>query len=41
MKAVTKMVQTKKKKIKIIKDRQTRKTEPVAQIPNDTNPVNL
>ena len=30
-----------KKKKKKLKDRQTRKIEPVALIPNDTNPVNL
>ena len=41
MKAVTKMVRTKKKIIKIITGRQTKKIEPVARIPNDTNPVNL
>ena len=41
MKAVNKMVRTKKKIVKIIKDRQTRKIEPVALIPNDMNPVNL
>ena len=33
MKAVTNMVRTKKKILKIIKDRQTRKIEPVALIP--------
>ena len=43
MKVVTKMVRSKKIIIIIIiiKDRKTRKIEPVALIPNDTNPVNL
>ena len=38
---MTKMVRTKKIIIILIKDRRLQKIEPVALIPNDTNPVNL
>ena len=41
MEVVTKLGSDKEVKKKSIKDRQTSKIEPVALIPNDTNPVNL
>ena len=41
MEVVTKLGSDKDEKKKNIKDRQNRKIEPVALIPNDMNPVNL